>query len=168
MKAVYGLYSDPAAAQRCVGGLRAAGVKDRAITIISSQPYEEYEFSQNDRATWMPRAAALGGVVGLCAGYWLTNFTQTAWPIQTGGMPIVPMWTNLIIMFELTMLAAVVTTGISFLVSTRIPKAEKVLYDPEVADDQILVGVANPPEASQAMLRQVLAANGAGRVKSVP
>jgi hypothetical protein len=82
-------------------------------------------------------------------------------------MPIVPMWTNLIIMFELTMLAAVVTTGISFLVSTRIPKAEKALYDPEIADDQILVGVANPPEASQAMLRQVLAANGAGRVKTI-
>jgi hypothetical protein len=168
MKAVYGLYSDPDAAQRAVGGLRAAGLKDRAITIISSQPFEEYDFSQKDRATWMPRAAALGGVVGLAAGYLLTSGTQRAWPIETGGMPIVPMWPNLIIMFELTMLAAVITTAISFLVSSRIPRAERVLYDPEIADDQILVGIANPPEASQAMLRQVLAANGAGRVKTIP
>ena len=167
MKAIYGLYSDPESAQHAVESLRRAGVGDQSITVMASQPYEEYEFSQKDRATWMPRAAALGGVVGLCAGYWLTNFTQTAWPIETGGMPIVPMWTNLIIMFELTMLAAVVTTGVSFLVSTRIPRAEKVLYDPEIADDQILVGVANPPEASQALLRQVLAANGAGRVKAI-
>jgi hypothetical protein len=42
------------------------------------------------------------------------------------------------------------------------------MYDPEIADDQILVGVANPPEASHAMLRQVLSANGAGRVKTIP
>jgi hypothetical protein len=115
----------------------------------------------------MPRAAAAGGVVGLASGYWLTSFTQRAWPIETGGMPIVPMWPNLIIMFELTMLAAVLTTAISFLVSARVPKAQRALYDPEVADDQILVGVANPPDASQATLRQVLAAHG-GRVKTIP
>lgn len=167
MKAVYGLYRDPDSAQRAVGGLRAAGVADRAITVISSQPYEEYEFSHKDQATWMPWAGALGGVVGMWGGYWLTSATQRAWPIETGGMPIVTMWPNLIIIFELTMLTGMLATAISFLVAARIPREEKVLYDAEVSNDQILVGVANPSEASLAVLRQVLAANGAGRVKTI-
>jgi hypothetical protein len=168
VKAVYGLYSDPDAAQRVVGGLRAAGVADRAITVMSSQPFEEYEFGRRDSATWMPRLAAVGGVLGMVTGYWLTRATQTAWPIETGGMPIVPMWPNLIIIFELTMLGAMLTTAITFFVTTRVPRGEKALYDREVSDDQILVGVANPSEASLTTLRHVLAANGAGHVKTIP
>jgi hypothetical protein len=165
---MYGLYADPDAAQRAVGGLRAAGVADRAITVISSQPFDEYEFGRRDRATCMPWLAVLGGVLGVSAGYLLTSGTQRAWPIETGGMPIVAMWPNLIIMFELTMLGAMLATAITFVVTTRISRAQRLLYDPEVSDDQILVGVMNPSDGSHATLRQVLAANGAGRVKTIP
>jgi hypothetical protein len=83
-------------------------------------------------------------------------------------MPIVAMWPNLIIMFELTMLGAMLATAITFVVTTRVSRAQRVLYDPEVSDDQILVGVTNPSDGSHATLRQVLAANGAGRVKTIP
>ena len=48
MKAVYALYPDGASAQRAVDGLRAAGVADRDITILSSQPIEGYEFAERE------------------------------------------------------------------------------------------------------------------------
>ena len=43
MKAVYGLYRDGQAAQQAVNRLRAAGIADRDITVISAQPMEDYE-----------------------------------------------------------------------------------------------------------------------------
>ena len=47
--------------------------------------------------------------------------TQNAWPIVTSAMPIVAWWTNLIIMFELTMLGAILATGATFLITALAP-----------------------------------------------
>src|SRR5262245_57385373 len=102
MKGIYALYSSAESAQRAVDRLRAAGIADNAIAIHSAEPLEEYEFGQRDRDTWMPWIAGAGAAVGLASGYLLTSLTQRAWPIITGGMPIVSNWTNLIVMFELT------------------------------------------------------------------
>ena len=110
MRALYALYSDPDTAQRAVDSLRRAGVADRQITVISSEPFEEYEFSHRDKPTWIFWIAAGGGALGLVLGYLLASGTQRAWPLSTGGMPIVAMWPNIIIMFELTMLGAILAT----------------------------------------------------------
>src|SRR5262245_36557365 len=121
MKAVYALYSTPEAAQRAIDALRARGIADRTITVLSSEPFEEYEFARKDRGTWMTWIAGLGGLIGLVAGYLLTSITQQLWPINTGGMPIVTNWSNLILMFEVTMLGAVFATVITLLITARIP-----------------------------------------------
>ena len=89
MSAVYALYSTPDAAQRAVNGLRAAGIGDDRITILSSEPIEEHEFAHRDKATWMGWIAAAGGVTGLAFAAWLTRMTELAWPLPTGNMPIV-------------------------------------------------------------------------------
>lgn len=144
MKAVYALFADPDSAQRAVENLRDAGVADREITVISSEPFEDHEFSHRDRATWIYWIAAAGGVVGLTFGYWLTSVTQRAWPLQTGGMPIVAMWPNLVVMFELTMLFAIVATVVTLLVTAKLPRRRPSLYDPEVSNGRILVGLEDP------------------------
>ena len=76
MTAIYALYSDPDHVQRAVDNLRAAGLHDRDIVVISSEPIEEYEFSARDKATWLFYAAGFGGVVGLVFATWLTTMTQ--------------------------------------------------------------------------------------------
>lgn len=144
MKAVYAMFPDEDAAQGAVDRLRASGVPDREIVVISSEPFEEHEFSRRDRKTWMFPVAATGGAVGLAFAYWLTRMTETAWPLPTGGMPIVATWPNLIIMFELTMLFAVLSTVVTLLVTARLPRRRSKLYDPAVSDGQILVGLENP------------------------
>ena len=67
-----------------------------------------------------------------------------SWPLKTSGMPIVPMWTNLIIIFEMTMLSAILATVITLLITAGLPSRGGKLYDPEVSDGYILVGVENP------------------------
>ena len=89
----------------------------------------------------MFRLAGIGGVVGLVAGVLLTVGTARAWPLVTGGMPIVAWWPNLVVIFELTMLGAILTTVGSLLVTARLPSRLREMYDPAVSDGKILVGV---------------------------
>ena len=148
MSAVYALYSTPDAAQRAVNGLRAAGIGDDRITILSSEPIEEHEFAHRDKATWMGWIAAAGGVTGLAFATWLTRMTELAWPLPTGNMPIVAWWPNLIIMFELTMLGGILSAVATLLVTAKLPSKRSGLYDPAIMDGNILVGVMDPSDVS--------------------
>jgi hypothetical protein len=165
MKAVYALYWTPESAQKAVNALKAAGIAEDRIAVQSSEPLEEYEFGQRDRATWMPWIAVCGGVIGMVAAYLLTSVTQQSWPIDTGGMPIVTSWPNLIVIFELTMLGAVLATVLTLLVSARLPGKRPQLYDPEIANGKILIGVANPQDAE--LVVRTLRASGRAAVKTM-
>ena len=146
MSAVYGLFPTPEAAQRAVNGLRAAGIGDARITVMSSEPFEEHEFARRDRATWMGWIALGGAVAGLGFATWLTRMTELAWPLPTGNMPIVAWWPNLIVMFELTMLGGILAAVATLLVTASLPRRRPVFYDASIADGRILVGVENPTD----------------------
>jgi hypothetical protein len=167
MTAIYGLYDDPDVAQRAVNGLRAAGAADGDIVVMSSEPFEEHEFGQRDQSSSLYWAAGLGGVAGLTSGAWLTSFTQRAWPIVTSGMPIVAPWPNLIVIFEMTMLGAILSTVVTLLVGARLPRRLPRLYDPEVSDGYILVGVQQPNAELAPRLSAALERAGDGRIKTI-
>lgn len=162
MKAIYGLYDDPHIAQKAVDNLRAAGIADAEITVISSEPFDHFDFGHRDAKTSMPWIAVGAGAIGLLLTYYLLGASQRAWPLVTSGMPVAPLWTNLIIIFEMTMLAAILATVVTLLVTAGLPSRGGKLYDPEVSDGYILVGVENPSDA--ASLEPALAIAG-GRVK---
>jgi hypothetical protein len=148
MKAVYGLYADPRVAQQAVNNLRAEGVNDAAITVISSEPFEHFEFGHRDAKTAMPWIATAAALMGMVATYYLLGASQMSWPLKTSGMPIVPLWTNLIIIFEMTMLSAIVATVITLIVTGFVGQ-RGTLYDPEVSDGYILVGVENTSDTDR-------------------
>jgi len=162
MSAVYALYDDGNAAQRAVNGLRNAGVADSAITVISDQPMEAYEFGEMNRATRIWYIASGGGLVGLVFATWLTRMTELAWPLPTGNMPIVSWWPNLIVIFELTMLGAILATVATLLVTGELLRRRPAFYDPEVSDGKILVGVEHAARAEE--VERVLMAAGSPRI----
>jgi Protein of unknown function (DUF3341) len=168
MKAIYGLYPDPDSAQRAVDLLRGANVEDRSIVVLSSEPFDEYEFGQREHKTIMPWLAALGGLVGGVGAFAFVAFTQKAYPLPTGGMPIVSLWPNGIITYEFTMLGAVLATLVTLIITARSPRENAKLYDPEVSNGKILIGVVNPPEASQTQLEGVLRKAGTTSVVRCP
>lgn len=169
MKGIYALYSDPDAAQRAVNSLRTAtaelGIRAGNIRVLSSEPFEEQEFTVRESRTAMPWIAALGGLIGGVSGYTLTTMAQHAFPLPTGGMPIAPLWTNGIIIYELTMLGAILATLITLIVTAHIPSMGTHLYDPAVSDGKILVGVVDPPESARAGTEARLKNAGASEVK---
>jgi hypothetical protein len=168
MKAVYGLYDDGDAAQQAVNRLRAAGIVDRDITIISGQPMEDHEFGNVDKETWMWWLACLGGLMGMSVGFGLAWVSEMLWPMNVGGLPTFAWWPNLIIIFELTMLGSILATVATLVVSALLPGKAGSLYDPAVTTEgKILVGVENPPEASVSDLERSLGAPPGALVKTV-
>jgi hypothetical protein len=148
MSAVYALYPTADAAQRAVDNLRAAGVEDAQITIISSEPFEEHEFAEREKATWMGWIALGGAILGLASATWLTRMTELAWPLPTGNMPIVAWWPNLIVMFEMTMLGGIIAAVITLLVTAGLVRRRPAFYDPAISEGQILVGIENPSDTA--------------------
>jgi hypothetical protein len=165
MSAVYGLYADPEAAQRAVNGLYAAGIAADDVVVMSGEPFETQPFAHRDSATWLWYIACLGGVIGLTFATWLTRMTELAWPLQTGNMPIVAWWPNMIVMFELMMLGAILATVLTLFVTAKLPSRVPPLYDREVTNGKILVGVQNPAAASLPALERALMAGGAAELK---
>jgi Protein of unknown function (DUF3341) len=167
VKAVYALYPDGQSAQQAVNRLRAAGITDRNITVISSEPMEDYEFGHMDSASWIWWIACAGGLIGMATAAALAYVTEMSWPINTGGLPIWAWWPNLIIMFELTMLGAIVATVITLVVTAGLGRGGDKLYDPEVSDGKILVGVENPPTDAVADLQKALAQPAGAEVRTI-
>jgi hypothetical protein len=167
MTAMYGLYEQPQGAQRAFTALQRAGVDEKEITVISAEPFEAFPFSERDKSLALFRLAGVGGAVGLVFGALLTSGTERAWPLVTGGMPIVAWWPNIVITFELTMLGAILTTVASLLVAARLPSAlTRALYDPAVSDGKILVGVSLTAGKSADVIRGALEVGGAVAVKT--
>jgi len=167
MSAVYALYSSPDAAQRAVNGLYAAGIAQDDVVVMSGEPFEAQPFAHRDSATWLWYIACLGGFVGLVFSSWLTRMTELAWPLQTGNMPIVAWWPNLIVIFELTMLGAILATVLTLLITAKLPGRLPKLYDPEVTLGKILVGVAAPGDARMADVERALLAAPGAELKTV-
>jgi ActD protein len=159
---VYALYGDGDTAQRAVDALRATGLADREITVISSEPMEDYDFGTLDRRSRLWYVASAGGFAGFVIATWLTRMTELAWPLPTGNMPIVAWWPNLIIMFELTMLGAILATVGTMIVAAGLARRRPALYDPEVSNGKILVGVDSPRD--RGAVEHALTAGGATTV----
>jgi hypothetical protein len=166
VKAVYALYPDGHSAQQAIGRLHAAGVSDRDITIQSAQPMEDFEFGHRDKATWMWWIACGGGLVGMASAFGLSWLTETSWPINVGGLPIFAWWPNLIIIFELTMLGAILATVLTLVITARLGRGSGI-YDPAVSDGKILVGVTNPEASGVAHVTAALSAPAGADVKVV-
>ncbi len=166
MNAIYALYDGPDSAQKAVDSLESASnVRSRDITVITSEPFEEYRFGHRDHRTLMPWLAALGAMAGGLCGFCLAVFSQNAYPVRTGAMPLAPFATNAIVTYEMTMLGAILTTTVTLLITAGLPAwRSSQLYDPGVSDGKILVGVVNPPVDSQQDLERRLLEAGADRV----
>jgi hypothetical protein len=76
VKAVYGLYSEGNSAQRAVDRLRAQGLADREITVLSSEPREDMEFGHMGGKNRLWSVAFLGGIIGLVLATALLYYTE--------------------------------------------------------------------------------------------
>ena len=80
-------------------------------------------------------------------------------------MSLTPGWTNGIIIYEMIMLGAILTTLVVLLIGAGLPNFKGVITDPEIGNGKILVGVVDPPQSSRQELERRLQLAGASQVK---
>ena len=109
----------------------------------------------------------VGAALGFSIAILVTAGTQLAYPVVTGGKPILALPPMFIIAYEGTMLGAILSTIIGVIFESRLPRAKMGLYDPRITEGYIgLVVVA--PEGEEERIDALFKAANAADVKLEP
>ena len=156
-----------AASRKSAGTCQPPALRGNGGVLLGASHLIQYQLYTRRQLTALQRALLLGGCVGGTGGYLLAWYTQTAYPLVTGGMPIVAKWPTGIITYELTMLGAIISTLITLLITTRLPNwGEPALGEPEVSNGKIVIGVIDPSASSREEIESRLVTAGAEAIKS--
>lgn len=141
---IFVVCSEPDLARQSVNALRSAGIPTSDIIVLSSEPLEHHGVPSQQR-TLMPWIVAGGAVVAGIGGFLLASLTQQSYAIHTGGMQVVTLWADGIITYELTMLGAILTTGVVFLITGVLRVRDQFPPQPEVSEGKVVVGAVSVP-----------------------
>jgi hypothetical protein len=147
-----GSFADPAAAARAIRALRKQGCEVRAAM---PAPFPEVVAAIGKPRSPIDFITLPGALAGLLAGALLTAGTSLAWPLVTGGKPIVSVPPFAIVTFELTVLVGSLTNLVAVSMGTRIggrPSAFPLGVDFN-ADRIGVFASGGEPEAVERLLR---------------
>ncbi len=160
---VLGIFADPEGAARAVRALRDAG--HARVQMAAPAPYPPVVEALGRPASRLGRVTMSAAVLGTAAGFALCIATSIAWPLVTGGKPIVSVPPFVIIAFEISVLVGALANLAGLLyMAARGRRRSSVPYDPRLSADRIgiLVAGADPANA-EAILRH----SGAEEVRRV-
>jgi hypothetical protein len=149
---IHAIFAEPEDARRAARQLLAAGCQPSDLTMMSSEPHlGSGELLTEPRRTRIPYFTLAGGALGAALGFALVYFTSHAYPVATGGMPLVPPFTTGIVMYEMTAMGAIFFALGRMLWEARLPrlKAAREDYAPELADGGVLLSVSGAGEAER-------------------
>ncbi|MBI4320373.1 MAG: DUF3341 domain-containing protein [Chloroflexi bacterium] len=131
-KSVLGLYPQAGAAADGVAALRQAGFTEKNFEILTGTPYPEGAFGEHPVLNRLPYFAIAGAAIGCSVALLLVIGLQMAFPLVTGGKPLLSIPPSVIIVFEGTMLGSIIVTVIGLLFESRLPRLGLGLYDPRI------------------------------------
>jgi len=143
---VLGVYEQPDNVADAVSRLRQAGFEDNDFDILSGTPYPEGTFGEKVQAHRLYLFPLIGALCGFTIALLITAGTQLSFPMVTGGKPILAIPPMLIIMYEGTMLGAILFTVIGVIFESRLPRLNLGVYDTRITHGYIGVIVSCPVE----------------------
>ena len=163
-QAVLGLYSDANYAAEAGDGLQRLGLAKEDYDFLTGAPYPEGAFGEHHSSHRLYVFPFVGALCGLTAGILLTSMTQMAFPLVTGGKPILSLPPMAIVTYEGTMLGAILFTVLGILFESRLPRIGTGLYDDRITEGFIGVMV-HCEEGQVERVEQTLTQAGAVDVK---
>ena len=140
-KSVLGLYTEEDSAADALDNLRDAGFEEGEYELLTGTPYPEGTFGQAEPEHHLFRWPLIGAACGFTGGLIITAGTQMAYPLITGGKPILSIPPMAIIMYEGTMLGAIIFTIIGILFESRLPRLFMGAYSEKITEGHIGVTV---------------------------
>ena len=140
-RSVLGLYTEEDAAADALDNLRDAGFEENEYEILTGTPYPEGTFGEAEPHHNLYRWPLIGAACGFTGGLIITAGTQMAYPLITGGKPILSIPPMAIIMYEGTMLGAIIFTIIGIIFESRLPRLFMGAYSEKITEGHIGVTV---------------------------
>ena len=145
-KSIIGVYTDENTAADALDALNSAGYETNEYEILTGTPYPEGTFGEHEPKHTLYRWPLIGAACGFIVGLMLTVGTQIAYPLVTGGKPVLGIPPMAIIMYEGTMLGAILFTIIGILFESRLPRLFMGAYDTRITEGYIGITVTTSPE----------------------
>jgi len=160
------VFSDLAPAADAVEQLRASGVHDDCMNVISGIPVTEAMLGRPRQWTNVPRIAMGGAILGLGAGIFLAFISPFLYPypIQVSTQAFVPGPPTVVVLFELTMLGMLLSTFLGVFLDSFFPNYRPMKYVPEISDGKIAIFV-ECPDCDEKKITDLLKKLGAESVK---
>ena len=135
------VFSDLGPAADAIEQLRALGVHDDCMNVISGIPVTEAMLGRPSQWTNVPRIAMGGAAFGLGAGIFLAFLSPYLYPypIQVSTQFFVPGPPSVVVLFELTMLGMLLSTFLGVFLDSYFPNYRPMIYVPEVSDGKICI-----------------------------
>ena len=157
-RSVLGLFTDENVVADAMDALKEAGyAPDTEYEVLTGTPYPDGTFGEAEPVHKLFRWPLIGASCGFVIGLILTTGTQLAYPLVTGGKPILGIPPMTIIIYEGTMLGAIIFTVIGIIFESRLPRVFMGAYSPKITERYIGVAVTTDPERigrAEEVLRQ--------------
>ena len=163
-RSVLGLFTSEAAAADAMDSLKGAGYSSSEYEVLTDTPYPEGTFGEAEPVHKLFRWPLIGAACGFIVALVLTSGTQLAYPMVTGGKPILSIPPMSIILYEGSMLGAIIFTVIGILLESRLPRLFMGAYDSRITDGYIGVTVTAEQDRAE-NAEQVLKNAGAEDIK---
>ena len=163
MAQMLGLFREEEAVANATERLQQEGVSQEQVEILTDSPYPEGAFGEKEAKHKLYVFPFVGALLGLSVAILLTTATQAAYPMVTGGKPILSLPPMVIISYEGMMMGAILFTVLGIFFESRLPNLKAGLYDPRITEGYIGVSV-EVPEGKTASVQQILRSAGAVEV----
>jgi len=164
MAKLLGLFQDPQQVADAMDELKKNEFPPQDLDIYSGSPFPEGTFGEHDPNHRLFMFPLVGALIGFSIGLLWTAGTQISYPMVTGGKPLLSIPPMTIIMYENTMLGAIIFTVLGVLFESRLPKRSLGLYDTRITEGYIGL-VVDCPADRVAQAEKVLTTSGAEEVK---
>jgi hypothetical protein len=157
IRSVLGLFTDESVAADAMDSIRDAGYSSTEYEVLTGTPYPEGTFGEEEPVHKLYRWPLIGAACGFIVGLLLTAGTQLAYPLVTGGKPILGIPPMAIIIYEGTMLGAIIFTVIGVVFESRLPRLFMGAYDTRITEGYIGVTVTTDEDRvgrAEEVLRQ--------------
>lgn len=155
---------DPAA--EAIEKLHEMGIADDNINVISGVPIAHKMLGRPHPWTNVSRLALVGAVAGFCFGAFLNYGTPYLYNVPVGGQYITPIPPGMILLFEMTMLFALLATFLGVFLDSYFPNYRPLEYVPEISDGKIGV-FFKAPSSDEEKFIEALSTLGAESVRPV-
>ena len=140
-RSVLGLYSEEDSAADALDNLREAGFEEGEYEILTGVPYPEGTFGEAEPEHKLYRWPLIGAACGFTIALLISAGTELAYPLITGGKPILSITAMAIIMYEGSMLGAIIFTVIGIIFESRLPRIFMGAYSEKITEGHIGVTV---------------------------